>query len=48
MKYVADITEAKLKTSEAAHKNHPTDGVRNRAHVIILSHKGFGMQKIAG
>ncbi|MCP4110592.1 MAG: IS630 family transposase [Desulfobacteraceae bacterium] len=47
MKYVTDITEAELKTLEAAHKNHQTARVRNRAHVIILSHKGFQMQKIA-
>lgn len=47
MKYVADITEAELKTLEAAHKNHQTARVRNRAHVIILSHKGFQMRKIA-
>lgn len=46
MKYVADITEAELKTLEDAHKNHQTARVRNRAHVIILSHKGFQMQKI--
>ncbi len=26
MKYISDITEAELKTSEAAHKNHRTAG----------------------
>lgn len=47
MKYVGDISEAELKALESAHKNHPTARVRNRAHVIILSYKGFKMQNIA-
>ncbi len=47
MKYISDITEAELKTSEAAHKNHRTAGAGNRADVIILSYKGFGMRQTA-
>ncbi len=29
MKYISDITEAELKTSEAAYKNHRTAGAGN-------------------
>jgi len=46
MKYVSKLTEAELKTLEDAHKNHQTGRVRNRAHVIILSNKGFRMLTI--
>jgi len=41
MKYVSDLEEAELKTLECAHKNHPVSRVRNRAHMIILSCKGY-------
>jgi transposase len=47
MRYVSDISEAELNTLEEAHKKHRTARVRNRAHVIILSHKGFRIGEIA-
>lgn len=45
MKHVSGINEAKLKTSECAHKNHPAAGVRN--HVIILSDRDYHIGQIA-
>ena len=47
MKFVVGITETELKTLEDAHKDHQTARVRKRAHVIILSNKGYKMQNIA-
>lgn len=47
MKYVSDLDEAELKTLECAHKNHPVARVRNRAHVIILSNRGYQLGQIA-
>ena len=47
MKYVSGPDGAELKTLECAHKNHPVAGVRNRAHVIILSGRGCQPGQIA-
>lgn len=41
------MTGAELGTLDEIHKKHQTARVRNRAHIIILSHKGFRMQHIA-
>ncbi len=47
MKYVSALDEAELKTLECAHENHPVARVRNRAHVIILSGRGYQLGQIA-
>jgi len=46
MKYVSGLSEAEARTLECAHKNHPSAGVRNRAHMIILSNKGYQLKDI--
>ena len=46
IKYVSKLSEAELKTLIEAHNNHHISRVRNRAHVIILSNKGYQMQTI--
>lgn len=47
MKYVSDITGMELNTLESAHNSHPVPGVRNRAHIIILSSKGYQIKETA-
>lgn len=47
MKYVSGLAGAEACTLECAHKNHPSAGVRNRAHMIILSNKGYQLKDIA-
>lgn len=47
MRYVSEITESELITLESAYKNHPSARVRSRAHMIILSNKGYYQQEIA-
>lgn len=46
MKYVCDITGTEPDTLESAHNNHPVPRVRNRAHIIILSSKGYQIKEI--
>ncbi len=47
MKKVRELTEPELTTLQSAQKNHPCARVRDRAHVIILSDKGYQVKKIA-
>lgn len=47
MKYVGELTEAESVTLEFAYKNHLSSRVRSRAHIIILSSKGYPLQEIA-
>lgn len=47
LKRVSELTEEEVTTLEDAYKNHPTARVRNRAHAIILSHKGYALKEIA-
>jgi len=47
MKYVGELTEAESVTLEFAYKNHLSARVRSRAHIIILSSKGYPLQEIA-
>lgn len=47
MKYVGELTASEWVTLESAYKNHPSARVRGRAHIIILSGKGFHLQEIA-
>lgn len=47
MRYVRELTDSELVTLEFAHKNHASARVRTRAHIIILSSKGYPLQVIA-
>jgi len=47
VKYVGELTEAESVTLEFAYKNHLSARVRSRAHIIILSSKGYPLQEIA-
>lgn len=47
MKYVGKLTPEELETLESASKNHPSARVRERAVIIILSHKGYQIQTVA-
>ena len=47
MKYVRKLTDPELVTLEFAYKDHASARVRARAHIIILSGKGYPMQAIA-
>jgi transposase len=47
LKYVSELTADELMTLESAYKNHPTGRVRNRAQIIILSHKRYNLVQIA-
>lgn len=46
MKYVGELTETEAVTLEFAYKNHSSARVRSRAHIIILSSKGYNLQEI--
>ena len=47
MRYVRELTDSELVTLEFAYKNHVSARVRTRAHIIILSSKGYPLQAIA-
>lgn len=47
MRYVREVTDSELVTLEFAYKNHASARVRTRAHIIILSSKGYQLQAIA-
>lgn len=47
MRYVREVTDSELGNLEFAYKNHTSARVRTRAHIIILSNKGYPLQAIA-
>jgi transposase len=47
MKYISPLSDAEVITLDAMHINHPSSQVRVRAHMILLSHRGYSLQEIA-
>jgi len=46
MKFLKKLSEVEKLTLKEAHKNHPQFRVRNRAHALLLSVKGFPINKL--
>jgi len=47
MIYVSELVSDEFITLENAYKEHPKPRVRSRSHIIILSNKGYQLQRIA-
>lgn len=47
MKYIDPLSEFELSTLMTMHKNHKSSRVRKRAHIIMLSSKGYQIKDIA-
>jgi len=47
MKYVSPLLDVEVITLEAMHIYQPSPQVRVRAHMILLSHRGYPLQEIA-
>jgi hypothetical protein len=46
MKFVKSLIEAEVRTLEELYKHYPDHRPRVRAHAILLSHRGFEINKI--
>lgn len=46
MKQIAPLTEAEQVTLTEAYHNHPTFRVRQRAHALLLNHRGYSMTRL--
>ena len=46
MKYVSKLSLAEIITLQDMQKNHPIPRIRKRAHMIILSNKGYAIKDI--
>jgi len=47
MKYVSPLSDAEIISLEAMHTYQPSSQARGRAHMILLSHRGYPLQEIA-
>ncbi len=46
MKQIAPLTEVEQTTLTEAYHHHPTFRVRQRAHALLLNHRGYSMARI--
>ena len=47
MKYISPLSEAELNMLESVFKNHPSGKLQRRAHMLLLSHRGYHVERIA-
>jgi len=48
MKYISPLSETELSMLESMFKNHPSGKLQRRAHILILSNKGYHVDQLAG